>query len=390
MNVNGEWLMSNNTDILILTATFGSGHISVSEAIKQEIHELNENIKVDVADVYEIISPSLSKGIYKGYELLIKKSYDIYNYFYYKRNGRKTSQADDMIYTLYLSKVAEFILEKKPKIIISTFPMCSGFVSKFKKKYKHEFSLITCITDIVDSWEWIYPNTDMYFVGTKEVKEKLENKGVNRDNVVVTGIPIRKGFLQSGCDDSLLKDLGIDSNDLIILMMGGGMGLIPDDKDFYQWMNSYDNVKTIIVTGKNKKLFNKLSQYKNLENVIPMGYVDNVYELMRNSHILVSKAGGVTLFEAIASRIPIIAYKPVLGQEIENSKFISSKKIGWIANDIDQLKLKLYEYLKNSNLRNEVLNNIDEVSKNIDMQNLARNVISLYSLYDSKRYYGIN
>ncbi len=382
--------MSNNTDILILTATFGSGHISVSKAIKEEIEQLNENLKIDIADIYEIISPNLCKSIYKGYELLIKNSCDIYNYFYYKRNDNKISQADDVIYTLCLSKFAEFIFKKRPKIIISTFPMCSGLVSKFKEKYNQDISLVTCITDVVDRWEWIYPNTDRYFVATKEVKEKLINKGINRNDIVVTGIPIRKGFLESECDNDLLKDLGISRNDFVILMMGGGMGLIPDDINFYQWLNNYDNVKTIIITANNKKLFNKLSQYKDLKNIILLGYVDNVYKYMRNSHVLISKAGGVTLFEAIASKTPIIVYKPILGQEIENCKFISSKRIGCVANNIDELKLKLYEYLEYNSLRTEMVNNIIRISKDIDMQNLSKNIISLYSMYNSQNYYNIN
>lgn len=390
MNINGEGLMRNSTDILILTATFGAGHLLVSKAIKQEIQQLNESLKIDIFDVYEIISPNLCKSMYKGYELLIKNSSDLYNYFYYKRNDIKNSQTDDMIYTLYLSKFAEFIFERKPKIIISTFPMCSGFVSKFKEKYNQDIALVTCITDVVDSWEWIYPKTDRYFVATSELKDKLVNKGVNKSDIIVTGIPIREGFLQSKCDNNLSKNFGIKPDDIVVLIMGGGMGIIPDDRNFYRWLNGYNNVKTIIITGNNRKLFNKLSQYNDLKNIIPMGYVDNIYELMRNSHILISKAGGVTLFEAIASKIPIIAYKPVLGQEIENCKFITSKKIGSVANNIDELRLRLYEYLKYNGLRNEVLSNIAEISESIDKKSLSKNVISLYSLYDSQCHININ
>lgn len=54
--------------------------------------------------------------------------------------------------------------------------------------------MITCITDVIDNWEWLHLNTDKYFVPSEEVKQNLIRKGVPYCRIVVTGIPVRNAF----------------------------------------------------------------------------------------------------------------------------------------------------------------------------------------------------
>ena len=49
------------TDILILTASFGMGHKSVSNAIKEQIEAEYKNVKVEIADILEIVNPKVRR-----------------------------------------------------------------------------------------------------------------------------------------------------------------------------------------------------------------------------------------------------------------------------------------------------------------------------------------
>ena len=90
--------------------------------------------------------------------------------------------------------------------------------------------------------------------------------------------------------------------------MGGGLGMIPFDNNLYQNLNDMENVKVTIITGKNKKIFNKLNgKYSNIEVI---GYCDKVHEYMQESDIIISKPGGITLFEAIHSQLPMFVIYP--------------------------------------------------------------------------------
>lgn len=371
--------MGEKCDILILTATFGSGHKSVSSALWDYLKLKSGDMEIIVSDIFQIINPEAYKGVYKGYELLVKTNSKIYNHFYYRKNHSNTPQMEDVIYSIYLNRFADYIMSINPRLIISVFPMCSGFVSRFKEKYKSSVPLLTCITDVVEGKEWIYPGTDRYYVAADVVMDGIIEKGIDKKNVRVTGIPVKREFIESKRGRSQLRELGIGEDDFVIMMMGGGMGLLPMKMRFYKWLNSLSGAKVLVLTGKNDELYRKLHHRKSLNNIIPFKFVDNVAELMANSDILISKAGGITMFEAIAAGIPIIVYRPVLGQEIENGKFIVRQDIGSIARDLDGLKQKVYKAMYEKWYLYRMHRNIDELRRNINMEVLVDDILSVYN-----------
>lgn len=355
-------------DVLILTANFGSGHVSVANAINEQLKIYDNDLNIKVVDVVEICSPHLTDEVYKAYEILVKNTQDIYNYFY-KKKANKQTMMDKIIYKMYLSRMARYIQERNPKIIISTFPMCSGFVSMYKEKYRSEIPFITCITDIVDNLEWIYPNTDKYMVATESIKSKLVYKGIDSNNIEVTGIPVRKKFLVKSEID-IKKKYGIKNSEFVILMMGGGLGLLPEDDEIYTYLDNLENVKTIVITGKNKEKFNYLMDKMNLKNTIVKGFTDEIDEFMNNADLLITKPGGVSTFEAIHCEIPMLINEPTLAQEIENANFIENSEIGMIVRNSEDLKNKVQEFILDDKLKRELKDNIKNIKNQLDMDML--------------------
>ncbi len=359
--------MDHDLDILILTASFGSGHLSVATAIKEYIQKINKKINIEIIDAYQILIPKLSKVMYDGYAVLVKKSPRLYNYFYYKDNEKPNFNINMFPNKYLIDKLKNYILDINPKLIISTFPVISQYLSIIRDTSEMAIPFITCITDIVNGWEWISPNCDMYFVATKHNKREMLKMGIHDEKIFVTGIPLKKDFLESQrprMNDFLSKE------HIHILIAGGSMGLIPEDKDFYYWMNKLDKVTTIVLTGKNDNLYKSLSKLK-LENVMPLKYTNQVASLMMKSDLLISKSGGITLFEAIASELPLIVYRPELGQEIENAKFVCQESIGSIALDIEELKYIITDLINKKKKINDYKTKIVELKKDINMKVLA-------------------
>ena len=52
---------------------------------------------------------------------------------------------------------------------------------------------------------------------------------------------------------------------------------------------------------------------------------------MARADLMLSKPGGITLFETIFSELPILAWEPFLQQERNNARFITRYQIGRIA-----------------------------------------------------------
>lgn len=325
--------INNKKTILILTAQFGAGHISAAKAIKEYILEKDNNIDIVIENFISASVPRINKPMVKIYENNTKYVPGLYNYYYYIKKSFDAKY--DISYKIYMPKLAEYIKSIDPDLIISTFPCAAACVNDFNTKNPHrKIPSITVITDVVDSLEWIFKTTDMYFVPSYEIKNRYVQKGLDPSIFRVTGVPVSKNFI---CDDK------IHSNKLRLLLMGGGRGLFDFDESFMHWLDDYlnqykDMLDVTIVTGSNTKLYDNLTIKKPLHNIDVRGFVNNMSDLLKNYDLMLTKSGGATLFEAISSNTPIIVKNPKVGQEIENAKFIRDKGIGILYDNDEDLK----------------------------------------------------
>ena len=342
------------TDILILTASFGMGHISVSKALKEQIESENKNAEIVIADIWEIINPKIKNFGSKMYSELTENYPVVYNAFYDIKMNYKNNIIDSVFSNMYYKRIYEYILIVNPKVIISTFPLCSCIVSRIKEEYDARINLITVITDVVDSWEWIYEGTNLYLVPSREIKNKLISKGVSKDSIIVTGIPVTKDFINT--------NYYIKSKKSILIVLSGIDSI---SHDILFELDKIKNYKIKIVTGRNKKLFDKLSEY-DFTNIELYGYVNNLNQMMDEALFIVTKPGGVTTFEAINKELPLVVLNSNIGQEKGNIEFIKQNKIGVVINDLHSLPYVIDYYINNPGIISYYNKNIRKIKKTLN------------------------
>lgn len=302
--------------VLILTGQFGMGHVCASEAVKQEIADSYPNSVIDIVDFLQFALPNLNTIIYKTFNFVVCKLPKLFNLLFKISDNNNaypfknfSNKKIDMLLNIY-----------SPDLIISVSPLTSKYVSIYKESNKlNNIPLFTLITDISYHSQWISDNTDAYFVACKEIKDFLVKKGFMSEHIYISGIPVRQEFKVN----NFTAEKDETKN---ILVMGGGIGLIPKCKDILFNLNKMSGINVTVITGNNKSLYNSLKRkYKNIKII---GYSDNVSELMSSSDILISKPGGITLFEAISLQLPIFIIKPTLAHEIVNAGFVEKNGIG--------------------------------------------------------------
>ena len=307
--------------IIIMSGKFGMGHMTTALAIKQQIDYYKLDIDVEIIDWMNYVSPKLAEKYYSLFTLIVNKGSRLYNIRYRFLENKRTNQKPELS-TYFKWHFMKLIKQKNPDLIISTIPICSQIVSLYKEKEGSTIPLITCVTDITGHSEWISKNTDIYMVGSPSVKEKFITKGVSPDKIFVTGIPTRLEFIKN----VTVRKEKIYNLQKKILIMGGGLGILPVDLEFYDTLDNLTDFEVTIITGKNEKLYHQLTaKYKNIKI---LGYIHNIYDYMKQSDVVITKPGGVTTFEAINTEVPIIALHPYLQQEIHNAEFIKEMNIG--------------------------------------------------------------
>lgn len=354
-------------DILILTAAYGMGHNSVSKALKEYIEIKNKNVIINIEDLFDIINPKIKNLGSKIYSNLTENYPLVYNTIYDIKKTNKNNIIDGVICSVSYKKLYSYLEKTKPKVIISTFPLCSCLVSKIKKEYNYNVSLITVITDVVDSWEWIYDKTNMYLVPSIEIKERLVAKGIRPEIIIPSGIPIKRNFLNTASEYK---------NKDKLLIVASGMNYEEITNDFLRELDCKTPLKTVIVTGRNKKLYDKLC-CKEYKNIMIYGFVDNIDTLMDESVYIVTKPGGVTLFEAIWKELPLIIIDSRIGQEKGNVDYIRQKKIGVVINDITGLLDIIDFYVRYPGVIDTICYNLRNIKNNLNFNKVAD-----YVLYD--------
>lgn len=301
-------------NILILTGRFGMGHCCAAEAIRQQLARMDDRISVRVVDLIDELFPNGSTMIYRSFTQMVNHCPSVYNQL------NKIAGKCNTFMQIWVAEKMKQLLGGVD-IVVSTFPLCSQFAAVYKQKYCVSLKIYTYITDIGAQDEWIVSGTDLYFVGAEETKLELMVRGVPAQSIHICGIPVRQDFLYPAQE--------AHKKQTEILLMGGGLGLLPSIDTCLSALEQCKNVHVTVITGKNRALYDKLhTQYPYITVV---GYTEQVAQYMRKADLLVTKSGGATTFEAIYSETPLYILPPFLMQEFANARFIEQHQLGCVA-----------------------------------------------------------
>lgn len=354
--------------IMIMTGRFGMGHYSVAQALKEDLQQSDPSANVEVIDIMEYLLPHLNKIVYWTFNLLVSKCSGMYNTL------NQTAERYNSIpfKGLIVRKIGKILEPFEPDLIISTLPISTKYVSAYKEERQCEIPLMTYITDICAHQEWIAEKSDYYFVGSREVKAELVEKGVLESKICVSGIPVRQSFQKE-----VKKNQAKEKKE--VLIMGGGYGLIPSAQKIFSALDEREDIHTTIVTGTNKKLYKKL--IKNYKNITVLGYTNKVDEYLNRADLLISKAGGITLFEAVHCETPLFVIHPFLMQEISNANYIEEKKLGKVVWDkeadiVEELFKLLYHDVEMKRIRQ----NMHDFKETTIDSTIVKHIIASYAV----------
>lgn len=305
--------------VAIITASIGNGHNSVAYAIQEAVEkESNAIVKVfDMLDDNKIAQ--LTKNIYLE---ILSKTPNLYSKLYHwSQENEKTSKIKSYFNFLCKRTLQRIKKEYMPDAFIFTHPFPTLGYSKTLN-----IPAWTIITDYSYHPIWLNSQLNGYFVPCIDIKKSLENNSFQKNRIYQTGIPIKKGFYKK----TSINNYDIYTQNPLILIMGGGLGLGPLKEIVEQLDVLQQSFKGIVLTGKNDALYHDISKSlggKNKSKWEILSYSEEVHLLMSKASLLITKAGAITLTEALASNLPTIIYKPIPGHEEANARYVCSQ--GW-------------------------------------------------------------
>ena len=327
--------------ILVFSAAFGNGHFRAAEAIIEGIRlkePLAEIIHLDFGDFLSKRLNTMAKSIYME---MIRYTPRLWGQFYKKTAKlHPKSIMQRFLNQLGRSDFLKYIQAFEPDLIVCTYPTVSSILAQLRLERILHVPVITVITDYAVHSLWVHTGVDRYMVACQEVKESLVFWGIETHRVHVTGIPVSPKFELEMDRGQIISKLGLNPDLPTFLVMGGVYEGEIVKRISKQLADSLVPVQAIIVCGKNEKLYHSLElvsvQARNL--IVRLGYVHNVEELMEVSDLIITKAGGLTVSEALTKHLPLIIFKPIPGQEVENAQFVQRLGAGQVAGTEEELE----------------------------------------------------
>ncbi len=345
-------------NILIFYASYGGGHLSAAKSIKQYIDSHYKDCNVKMCDCMKYIDTKLEKITTDAYKTMAKSAPKTWGELY-KLTDREgpITQITNTSNKLFAIKLNKLFKEFNPDIVISTHPFSTQMTAELKKLGKTKCTLATIMTDFAPHNQWLVGSDyiDYFFVSHEGMKKKIMQKGIPEEKIFATGIPLSNRFLQHFNREKIKEDLKLDTEKRTILFFGGGefgLGKDATSKILEEFiLNLKNEYQMVVISGKNEKMYEKFSsivkQKRASKKVQVYTYTNKVPELMSISDLVVTKPGGLTSTESLASGLPMVIINPIPGQEEKNAEYLVSSGVAiWLKND-DNCEKKIKDLLSN-------------------------------------------
>ncbi|MCC3371499.1 glycosyltransferase [Cohnella sp. REN36] len=331
--------MTSETRIQIVYSSFGDGHLQAALAVKQSFAEMGID-RVDLIDLFAEAHPRLNAASRYFYLKSAVHAPRLYGLLYRLTNRKPHGVFGRLFHSFGHRRLLESWREERPDLIIHTFPQLAA--DELRRRVPHHIPTFTILTDFTLHSRWIHPRTTGYFVATEALKRELANAGVPEHRISVTGIPVRDPFSQPMNRYALCRAYGLDPARRHVLIMAGAYGVQTSVRAMMETALRDTECDLIVVCGKNRRLQQDVDAVYLVEDrVHTLGYADKVHELMAIADCMLTKAGGMTLSEALAMSLPTIVYRPLPGQESGNAEALAKEGALGIATTLDELSREL-------------------------------------------------
>ena len=368
--------------ILIFYASYGGGHLNAAKSINECLKNNYNDVDVELIDCMKYVNKTIEKVTTKAYNEMAKKAPWAWGRIYSDSQKGPLAHITSRSNKFMAIKLLKLLREKNADLIISTHPFGSQMCSYLKRKGKIHAKIATIMTDFAPHDQWLVGSdfTDYYFVAHEKMKTYLLSKGIEEEKVFATGIPLSNRFLQTYDKEKILAELNFKPEKKTILFFGGGefgLGKTRTIEIFEGFVKYCADMQIIAIAGKNKKMklaFEKtVEKYKRNDSIIVFEYTSQVPEFMSVSDLVVTKPGGLTTTESLASHLPMVIINPIPGQEEENAEFLEQNGIAvWIKKE-DNVE----DILKNLFSNPEKLESMKENTKKLAKLHSTKNICDI-------------
>lgn len=324
--------MSKPVDVLFAISDTGGGHRSAAVAISAALDQASEGrVSWSIEDILRLTDVPGVRSAPSLYDQLSTRWLRLYDMTFELTNGvRRVDMLSRLVFITARRNINRLLVEARPRVVVVTHPLVHRLVAAARRNQRLPFRIITTVTDLVTLHaSWTYPGVDLTLLPTDEAYQLMYRRGMRPSKMMRTGFPVHPKFANNSMSKAEARAiLGVAADPFTILLTSGGVGSGRLQELVLALERSFPQHQLLVVTGKNRLLYNALSNGQRGPHSHIYGFVNNMETLMAASDVVVTKAGPGTLMEALVMRRPVLVTEAVGIQEHGNIDFVLNYELG--------------------------------------------------------------
>lgn len=335
--------------ILLLYTFEFSGHHKACLALASAFRSADPGLEIRVENFLDLSHPHSGRWIQSAYFAWIGALPALWGAVYDRAFGRLGGRVARRLASSGGARLERLIDDCDPDVILCTQAIPCIAVSELKKKRAWvRRTLYGVMTDYHPHLFWAEATEAEFVVPGEYARGVLESLGVDSGRIRAVGIPIDAVFAAErgeGARAAALAVLELDPELPHIAVMGGSRGLVAAERVLDAIERSGRACQVTIFTGQNRALFRKLSRRVRFAacRVRVLPYVSSVEPYLTAADVLVTKAGGLSVAEAMARGVPVVLTGNLPGQEQNNARLLCDGSAVSAARDAEDAGRKALE-----------------------------------------------
>jgi processive 1,2-diacylglycerol beta-glucosyltransferase len=316
--------------ILILTASFGEGHNSAARGIRDGLARIApEAAELQLRDLFAEAYGPVNELVRKSYLAVVNFAPGAWGSVYRWLDHKKDFDTEFARFWRLEDHFAALLERFQPDVMTCTFPAYPNVLRQIQGRNtecSQPCKIVVVITDsITINAAWYRCAADYFVVANEQSASVLRAAGVAAEKIKVFGFPVSPRFADSAESNRGLPPS--NSEPRVLYMIHAATRGAPELAQRLADLG----VDLTVTIGRADRLMPEIeAAVEDKAKVI--GWTDELPRMLHESHLLIGKAGGATVQEAIAAGCPMIINYVVAGQEEGNARLIVETNSGVIAN----------------------------------------------------------
>ncbi|CAN5557172.1 glycosyltransferase [soil metagenome] len=363
--------------ILILTAAFGEGHNSAARGIRDGLARVaGRDVRVEVHDLFSETYGSANTWAREAYLALINQWPQAWARVYRRLDQQEKFAGNFKIFFHAKRYFRRLLDEFQPDVVVSVYPAYSHIIDEMLGPVNGAASKrVVVITDSIKvNAIWYRCSANYFLLPNERSAAVLHDDGIAPEKTRTFGFPVSPEFAEPG---EFRAPPSAQTGRRVLYLINARKSIAPE---LVLRLAAIRGIELTVAVGRDRRLRKSVENIQSLafRPFTVVGWSEELPRLLRATHLLISKAGGATVQEAISAGCPMIVNHVIPGQEEGNARYLLETNCGTVATSQDAVVSAIEEAFAHDAARfREWSANIEKLSRPTASLDIANFLLSV-------------